>query len=137
MISAVLDTNIVISAQLNTKGPPAVILELAFSRYFRCFVSEILLQEYEEVLSRPPIGIDLREAWRLIRAIRKIAILVVPRKRLKVALDPDDDLVVECALEARADYLVTGNIRHFPQRFQDIRIVPPRQFLTILASHSN
>jgi predicted nucleic acid-binding protein len=60
--------------------------------------------------------------------------VVVPKKKLDVAIDPDDNKVVECALEARADYIVTGNIRHFPSRFQDIRIVLPRQFLTLLAA---
>ena len=69
-----------------------------------------------------------------LRLMRRAAILVVPRKRLEVTRDPDDNKVLECALEARADYVVTGNTRDFPSRFQDIRIIPPRAFLTFLAS---
>jgi len=65
---------------------------------------------------------------------RTTAGFVLPRKRLNVTTDPDDNIFLECALEARADYVVTGNLRHFPPRFQDIRIVGPRQFLTILAA---
>jgi predicted nucleic acid-binding protein len=66
--------------------------------------------------------------------MRNAAILVVPRKKLKITRDPDDNKVLECALEARADYIVTGNIRDFPERFQDIRVIPPRRFMTLLAS---
>ncbi|PYU17735.1 MAG: hypothetical protein DMG32_27420 [Acidobacteria bacterium] len=58
----------------------------------------------------------------------------MPKRKLNVSRDPDDNKVVECALEARADYIVTGNIRHFPSRFQDIRIVLPRRFLTVVAA---
>jgi putative PIN family toxin of toxin-antitoxin system len=137
MIRAVLDTNIVVSAHLNAEGPAALILELALSRYFRCFVSVALLEEYEGVLGRERFGLDARDVSRSLRILRKATTLVVPRKKLKVAHDPDDDKVVECALEAKADYVVTGNIRHFPARFQDIRIIFPRQFLTILASDPN
>ena len=69
-----------------------------------------------------------------MRLVRKATILVVPKINLQVTSDPDDNKVVVCALEARADYIVTGNIRHFPKRFQDIRTILPRQFLIILAS---
>jgi uncharacterized protein len=60
--------------------------------------------------------------------------MVEPHRRLQVCIDPDDDGFLECALEARANYLVTGNLRHFPTWFQDIRVVIPRQFLTVLAA---
>lgn len=134
MLKAVLDTNVVVSAHLNLDGPPRVILDLAFSRHFRCFVSEPLLREYEEVLSRPRFGRNPRDIAKSLRLLRDVATLVVPRRRLDVAGDPDDNKVLECALEARADYVVTGNTRDFPERFQDIRTVPPQQFLMILAS---
>jgi putative PIN family toxin of toxin-antitoxin system len=137
MLRAVLDTNVVLSAHLNTEGPSGVILDLVFSRFFRCFVSNPLLEEYEEVLKRPRFGRSAREIARSLRLLREAAILVVPRKRLEVTRDPDDNKVLECALEARADYVVIGNTRDFPARFQDIRIIPPRAFLTFLASAPN
>jgi uncharacterized protein len=70
-----------------------------------------------------------------MRVIAKTFVLVKPRKELHVATDPEDNKVLECALEARADYIVTGNLRHFPPQYQDIRVIPARYFLTILASH--
>jgi uncharacterized protein len=59
---------------------------------------------------------------------------VKPRKPVHAAFDPDDNKFLECALEARADYVVTGNRRHFPPRFQDIRIIGPKEFTTVLLS---
>ena len=134
MLKAVLDTNVVLSAHLNLHGPPQVIFDLVFSKVFHCFLSNALLEEYEEVLSRPRFGIDVRKIARSLRDLRKAAILVVPSKRLNVTLDPDDNKVLECALEARADYVVTGNLRHYPEQFQGIGIIPPRRLMTLLAS---
>jgi len=137
MLKAVMDTNVVLSAHLTIEGPSGVILDLVFSKFFRCFVSYPLLEEYEEVLKRPRFGLDAREIARSLRLIRSATIRVTPRKPLTVTRDPDDNKVLECALEARADYVVTGNTRDFPPRFQDIRIISPRSFLTILASAPN
>ncbi|HUL16294.1 MAG TPA: putative toxin-antitoxin system toxin component, PIN family [Terriglobales bacterium] len=134
MVRAVLDTNVVVSAHLKPEGTQALILDLALSRYFRCFVSEALLQEYEGVLLRPRFGLPAGEIFRSLRKLRVVMTLVAPKKLLEVAADPDDNKVVECALEARADFVVTGNLAHFPKRFQDIRFILPRDFLTILAS---
>ena len=134
MISAVLDTNVVVSAHLNSEGPAALILDLALARHFRLFLSEVLLEEYTGVLARARFGLDPHDLRKSIRAIRRAATFVHPRRTLCVTRDIDDNRVVECALKGRADFIVTGNLRHFPARFQDIRVIPPRQFLTILAS---
>lgn len=134
MLRAVLDTNVVVSAHLSANGPCDLILDLAFAHYFRLIASDVLLEEYAGVLARPRFGLDSRDVRRSLRAVRRAAIIVHPSKTLHVTKDPDDNRVVECALEGRADFIITGNLRHFPARFQDVRIIRPRQFLTILAS---
>ena len=134
MLRAVLDTSVVISARLSPEGQQALILGLAIAQYFRCFVSDALLEEYEAVLRRERFGLSPRSVTQSMRIIRKCTTLVIPKRKLDVSRDPDDNKIVECALEARADYIVTGNTRHFPSRFQDIRIVLPRQFLTLAAA---
>jgi putative PIN family toxin of toxin-antitoxin system len=136
MIRAVLDTNVVVSALLSPQGASALIMDLAMTQYFRCFVSAPLLEEYGEVLGRAQFGLHERKTARIMGRFRKAAILATPSKKLRITTDPDDNKVRECALEARADFVVTGNIRHFPPRFQDIRVIAPRQFLTVLASSS-
>lgn len=134
MIRAVLDTNVVVSALLNPARPMASILDLAAHRRFRCYVSKEILDEYGEVLGRAHLGLDERKVARAMERLKRSAVLVTPRRQLHVCTDADDDKILDCALEARADYVVTGNVRHFPARFQDIRVVLPRYFLTVLAA---
>jgi predicted nucleic acid-binding protein len=47
-----------------------------------------------------------------------------------VSPDEADNRFLECAAAAGADYLVTGNIKDFPQRFKATRILTPQQFVT-------
>jgi predicted nucleic acid-binding protein len=49
--------------------------------------------------------------------------------KIRSAPDPDDDCFLECALAAEAEYIVTGNVRHFPKDYEAIAIVTPRQLL--------
>ncbi len=137
MLRVVLDTNVVVSGLLHQKGAPAAILDAATSKQYRCYISESLLDEYQEVLARDYLGLDQRRATRFIGALREVAIFVVPRKKVVIARDPDDDRVMECALEAGADYIVTGNIRDFPAQFHGVRAVTPRDFLFILGTSPN
>jgi putative PIN family toxin of toxin-antitoxin system len=134
-VKAVLDTNVIVSALLKDGGREALLVDLALSGSFTLVVSNALLEEYEEVLRRPGFGFNPTQVTRSLRAIRDTAIIVQPQKQLHVTRDPDDNKVLECALEAGAEYVVSGNTRDFPKEFQGIRIVPPRQFLVILAAH--
>jgi uncharacterized protein len=52
-----------------------------------------------------------------------------------VSGDPDDNRFPECADAARADYLVTGNLRHFPQYRKKIKMITPREFIGLVAPH--
>ena len=53
-----------------------------------------------------------------------------PKGKITEANDPDDNKFLECALEANADFLITGNKKHFPLKsFHRTRIVSPRDFI--------
>jgi uncharacterized protein len=134
VVKAVLDTNIVVSAHLKAEGREALILELALAAKFKLCASEPIFEEYEAVLMRPRFGFDPQKIAKSLKAIRKVSLFVRPRKPLRVARDPDDDKFLECALEAGAECLVTGNLRHFPARFRGTRVVSPRESLVILAA---
>lgn len=133
MLGAVLDTNVVVSAAIKPSGRQAQILQMALSGVFRFFVSEALLQEYEGVLRRPRFGLTPGKVSGLLREIRSVAVLTRPQEELRVARDPADDKVLACAVAAHADYLVTGNLRDFPDHFRGTTVVSPQQFQTILA----
>lgn len=136
MIRAVLDTNVVVSASLTAAGSSAQILKAGFAGYFEWFVSEELLDEYHEVLVRPHLKLNHKEVSQVLELIRQTATLVTPDERFSVASDPDDDKVIECAVEAQADHIVTGNLRHFPARVRGIAAVGPRTFLEILSRYA-
>jgi uncharacterized protein len=134
MLRVVLDTHIIVSGLLNAAGAPAAILDLAASRRFRCFVSDALLEEYRDVLARPRFRLNQDLAGRFLRSFREVATRVTPRKKVNIARDRDDDCVIECALEAKADFVVTGNIRDFPRQVHGVRVVSPRDFLFVLGT---
>ncbi len=134
MRRAVLDTNVIVSGLLRPSGPPAGILDLGFSKQFRWYVSEIILAEYVVVLARKRLGIAPRRSAEFFVDLHETAIVVVSAKKLHICADTNDNKFLECALAARADYVVTGNVGDFPQQFQDIRVVTPRQFHTLLTA---
>ena len=91
--------------------------------------SEPILAEYEEVMRRPRLGINPEKVTVALGRIRGAALLVHPVARVTVALDPDDNIFLECAEASAVHLLVTGNTRHFPPRWAVTHIVTPRQFM--------
>jgi|ERR1035437_628365 putative PIN family toxin of toxin-antitoxin system len=131
----VIDTNIVVSAALKPQGLQRTVLLLAITKPAHLFVSAGILEEYRSVLARPEFKIRKGLQHQLLAMIRSKARLVAPARRLRVANDPDDDMFIECADAARADYLITGNPRHFPKFWKGTKIIVSREFLDLVAPH--
>lgn len=131
----VIDTNILVSAAIKPAGLQRTVLLLALTRPARLYVSPPILQEYREVLARPELRIPKRLRVQLLQLIRNRSRSVAPKRRLDVTLDPDDNIFVECADAASADYLVTGNQKHYPRFWKNTKIITPREFLELIAPH--
>jgi putative PIN family toxin of toxin-antitoxin system len=131
----VLDTNIVISAALKPEGLQRTVLLLAITKPANLYISDAILAEYQEVLARPELQIRKGLRQQLLQLIRSHAYRVVPMQSLEVTGDPEDNKFLECADAARADYLVTGNQRHFPRFWKKTTVITSREFLTIVAPH--
>jgi putative PIN family toxin of toxin-antitoxin system len=131
----VLDTNIVVSAALNPDGFQRATLLISITKPARLYVSRPILEEYAGVLSRPHLKIRKSTRLQLLQLIKTHSHLVAPSRRLRVASDPDDDIFLECADAARADYLVTGNARHFPKAWKRTKVVSSREFVALAAPH--
>jgi putative PIN family toxin of toxin-antitoxin system len=132
MIRVVLDTNIVVSALLQPLGPPARVFAFALGRLIQPCLSGDIYAEYEEVIARPRFGLDEDTIVASLRAVREQSLWVRPAVAIRVCSDPDDDMFLECASAARANYLVTGNLRHFPAVWNETMIVAPRDLLDII-----
>ena len=133
MIRAVIDTNVVVSANLNDEGLPAAILDLAANKKILMCVSEAVLAEYKDVLNRPRLNLTPQRIARTLSVIRKTSLLVNPTRTITlIKADEPDNRLLECAQAAGADYLVTGNTKHFPATFERTMIVTPKQFIDLI-----
>lgn len=126
MIRVVLDSNVIVSALLHTQGPPARVFLLAVSGSIQLCVSGNVFAEYEEVIQRPRFRRIEKIITSTLSAIREKGLWVRPMETVRACSDADDDIFLECAAAARADYLVTGNLRHFPSIWENTRIVTRR-----------
>jgi len=129
MIRVVIDTNVVVSALLHASSVPEAVVNLAVSGSVQWVASKPILAEYATVLSRPRLAIDSARAADAMMRIRMAVSLVVPTVAVDAASDPDDNVFLECADAGDADYLVTGNTRHFPEVWRKTRVVTPREFI--------
>lgn len=124
----VLDTNVIVSALLNPSGAPAAVLNMLLRESVTLLLDNRILFEYSDVLRRnkfrfPTYAIDV-----LLDFIRAFAQFVVAAPTAIKLQDEDDRPFYEVALSGGADYLVTGNRRHFPGK---AIIVTPKRFLNI------
>jgi putative PIN family toxin of toxin-antitoxin system len=131
----VLDTNTVVSAALKPDGLPRTVLVLALTKPARLYLTQPILEEYAEVLKRPELKVPKGERLRLLQLIRNRGHMILPTRRLRVASDPDDDIFLECADAARADFLITGNRKHFPAFWKATKMISAREFIAMAAPH--
>ena len=87
------------------------------------------MAEYLDLLHRPVLLPHALRAQEVLALITKFAVHVSPTDTLSLCSDADDNRFVECAVTARAAYVVTGNIRHFPKSYEAVAVVTPRALL--------
>ena len=133
IVNVVLDTNILISS-LFWKGNPHKIVELAVNKKIQVYISPKILTELEKVLKR-----DFKAQQEFIEQqtalILEYAKIVRPINKITIIkTDPDDNKILECALTAQANYILTYDKKHLLilKNFQGILIITPEQFLKIL-----
>jgi putative PIN family toxin of toxin-antitoxin system len=106
-----VDTNVWVSAILNPAGPPAKVRRALERGDFTLVTSRPMLEELAEVLARPRIagkyGITAEDIAELVGLLVEKADVVEARGDLRLCRDPDDDVVLETAVNGRADVLVT------------------------------
>lgn len=115
MIRAVIDTNVLVSAMISSAGNEALLLMAINQGLVTPYFSPEILDEYSEVLLRPRFRFPGNEVDALLDLFRLRGKLLNPESTARISPDPDDDKLIACALAAEADFLVTGNKRHFPQ----------------------
>ena len=128
MIRVVPDTNIYISAVI-FGGVPRRALQLGSAGSHRFCISAPILAEYQRVLI-DRFKHTREEAEEAVQRLHQLCQLVVPAETITACSDRNDDMVLECAVAAKAKLIVTGDkalLRLDP--FRGVRIVTPAQFL--------
>ena len=130
-MKVVFDTNVVASASF-WRGAPFDCLAAWAQGRCEAVVSPALLAEYHEILEELRLDYPDRVPVEWVNALTDAATLVFPTDRASGATaDPDDEMILECALAAEADYLVSGDKKHLLalRQFRGILIISPADFL--------
>lgn len=132
----VIDTNVVIAALRSKRGASSKLLSLIGTQRFEIHDSVPLILEYEDVIQRQreEIGLSQKDALALIDSLCALAhhreIHFLWRPSLP---DANDEMILELAVSAQCDYIVTHNLADFKgaEKF-GVKVVTPRQFLAII-----
>jgi len=126
----VLDTNIFIAAYFNRKSASARIIDLCLENKHELIFSSRLRKEIELILSNVKANREFQE--KVISLFIKASQVEPNQKVFKIKQDPEDNKLLECALEGKADYLITSD-DHLLElgEFTQTKICKPTQFLKI------
>jgi uncharacterized protein len=128
MTKVFLDTNVFVSATF-WRGKPYEIVELAARRNIQNYVSGAIINEYESVLRRD-FGVDVDRAKQAANTVLLFSMFIKPTVRHNVVKDdPDDNAIVDCAVAAKADYIITQD-KHLLKikTFKGIEIITPKEY---------
>lgn len=131
---AVIDTNVLVSAMLRWDSVPGCVLEHTFVGDIVPLLNKQVLKEYMEVLRRSKFHFDEEKIQIIIDGLVKRGVYIDAEDTGVCLPDPKDAVFYEIVMEKRKHdeaFLVTGNIKHFPE---EPYIVTPREMLTILES---
>ena len=130
---AVIDTNVLVSAMLRRSSVPGNIIALVYSGIIVPLLNTRIVQEYRDVLMRPKFHFTAEIVNDTLDNFEKMGLYVDSRTVEEHFPDPKDRMFYEVTMEKRRTdnaYLVTGNIRHFPEK---PFVVTPRQMIDIIA----
>ncbi|MFA6470529.1 MAG: putative toxin-antitoxin system toxin component, PIN family [Candidatus Latescibacterota bacterium] len=131
MVRVVIDTNVILSALYFSRGNPWRIVMAAIEGTIQNITSEFILEEVRTVLKNKFLW-QSSEIDRAIKTIESFSEKVFPQKTISVISCAPDNRILECALEGRAEFIISGD-HHLVdlKEFQGISIVNPAIFLSI------
>ena len=132
MLKVVLDTNVIISGFNFAGSKPAKILELVACGDIVNFVSDHIIKETRDILIRKFFWTE-EEAESAEFWLKTFSKVIKPQARISVIAHDPDNRILECALEAQADYIISGD-RHLTDLkiYRGIEIVSPARSLKFL-----
>jgi hypothetical protein len=136
MLKVILDTSVLVSSLIQRSYPFLIVRFLIKTNKISICISSSLLEEYNEVLSREKFikyPFFVENAKDLLSDFKEKAENYYPAVTLDIIEDESDNRFLELAEISNADYLITGNTKHFPMKeYKSTRIVSPREFWEIV-----
>jgi putative PIN family toxin of toxin-antitoxin system len=133
MIRVVLDTTVIVSAVISPNGPNARLFDLILDKEIRPYVTAAVLDEYVKVFDYEHLKhLSKAKVARLRSVISRVGVVVKPAGKLKISGHEDDNRIYECAVAAKAHYIVTENKKHFTRDYKSTKIVNARQLIAII-----
>jgi uncharacterized protein len=132
MQKIVIDTNVIVSSLIQTGFSNLIIKELFIEQKIQLCVSDELMTEYYDVLSRPKFSkfqdFFIR-AEILLAEIESKSIKFIPTIKLQLISDQDDNMILELADECLADFVITGNTTDFTfPAYKQTKILTPKEY---------
>ena len=133
-ITAVLDTNVLISAFIG-RGAPHKALSAVYTGKVRLVISPAMLLELEDVISRPKFNYTKKQIRRILTVIFKVSKVVKPDFSVDIVMeDPSDNRVIEAAISGKVQYIVTGDSHLLSlKNVENIKIISVKEFLKLLS----
>ncbi len=129
----IIDTNVLVAALKSKRGASFKILSMIRTGKFQFYLSVPLVCEYEEVLKRQELGLNLTE--KEIENLLDILCLLGVKHQIwfswrPIANDVKDEFVAELAINAQVDAIVTHNVKDFRNLNKfNVRVLTPNEFL--------
>jgi putative PIN family toxin of toxin-antitoxin system len=128
----VADTNVLVSSIIGKSYPSYIVYELILKRKITLVLSDHVWDEYLATFSSKKfsrIPFFAGDSLELLEDIKSISISNNPKIKLELLSDPDDNKFLELAFTSKADFLITGNTKHFPfGKFQNTEIISPANY---------
>lgn len=131
-LKVVIDTNVFISG-LNFAGKPGDVLDMLIREEMDVYIYSFILSELENIL-RERFGRVNENISKILSIIEAKAIKIQPKIRLSVIKEKDsDNRILECVVEARVDYLISGDKRHLLplKEYSGVKLLSPGKFLEL------
>ena len=140
-VRVILDTSVLVAASRSRNGASFRLLSMLPSSQFEIALTVALYTEWQSVLTRPehlPPGVSANDAMGFLRYLASIAHLQDVHFLWRPFLrDPDDDMVLECAVASGSEYIITHNVKDFKRATElNVSALTPAEFLTLLRSTS-
>lgn len=128
----VLDTNILVSATMWDNSVSNKLIRVLAEKDIEIFTSYDILEEYKKVLRRD-FKYEEEDINKIILELLSYMQIIEPTIIIKVVIkDPDDDRIIECAVDSNSDFIISYN-KHLLEigEYKEIKIITPEDFLKL------